>query len=709
MLTMLLFVSMVITAPISSQAAGTHPAASTKTQASPDLGKLPLRYEVNRGQFGPSVLYQARAAGYTLWLSSDGFTFGLTSPQPATAADEHRLAPDHKPQSPNLNPPALVHIGLVGASDKALVTASGEYADKSNYYIGNDPAQWHSDVPSYAHIEYQSIYPGINLAWHKRDGQPEYDFILQPGANPSAIQMKISGANGVEIQNGSLVLLTAADDITQPAPTIYQQGSAGPQSVSGGYRLLSSDTVGFNVGAYDPALPLTIDPLVLGYSTYYGGSGDDHAIGVATDSNGIAYVTGQYDNYIPFLHTYDYQAFVIKLRPDGSAPVYTTLLGGNGIDEGRAIAVDGVGNAYVTGATSSTNLATPNGYQTTYGGGQQDVFFARLDVSGHLTYATYLGGGSDDPLSSEWPDGVAIDGAGNAYLVGNTDSHDFPLLNPLKLYSGLLDAFVAKLNPNLNGPSSLIYSTYLGGLKDDYGESIVADSSGNAYVTGYSASFDFPFLNAYQPQIQGSESAFITKLLPSGNSLGYSTFFGHDSFGTGIARDSSGNIYITGETYVSVPIHNAYQNTKVGSNGYLDMFISKLNPNCTLVLYSTYLGGSVDDKAQGIAVDNVGNAYVSGYTQSTNLPIRAAIQAQNNGQYDALVARINTNLSGNSSLIYSTYLGGSDNDYAEKIALAGTSVYVVGQTHSLNFPTANPYQGQKNLASDAFISKLTYE
>jgi hypothetical protein len=401
---------------------------------------------------------------------------------------------------------------------------------------------------------------------------------------------------------------------------------------------------------------------------------------------------------------------------------YSIYLGGSGRDISSGIAIDGSGNAYVTGSTDSTNFPITN-YYSGYiyqprNAGSNDAFVTKLTSSGKIWYSTYLGG-SDNDFGLD----IAIDYRGNAYVTGSTYSRNFPTENAYQArYSGGADAFVTELSST---GDRLIYSTYLGGSHSDGGNSIAVDSSGSAYVTGctYSSDFpkkesnfnsDFPFYipHAYQLRNAGGYDAFVTKLSPAGTRLIYSTYLGgsSDECANGIAVDSSGNAYVTGRTYSEdFPPENACQTVKRGRS---DAFVTKLSGSGRTLVYSTYLGGSDEDWSKSIAVDSSGSAYVTGETYSEDFPPENACQTAKAGDRDAFV----TKLSGSGrTLVYSTYLGGSDEDWSNSIALDSSgNAYVTGYTYSGDFPRVNAYQAEKGgqaakaaIYGDAFVTKLS--
>ncbi|MGB2898763.1 MAG: SBBP repeat-containing protein, partial [Candidatus Acidiferrum sp.] len=360
---------------------------------------------------------------------------------------------------------STLRMKLVGANVATVVEGLEPLPGKSNYFIGNDPAKWRTDIPTYAKVRYKAIYPGADLVYYGNQQQLEYDFVLAPGADPRIIRLAIAGSEKLEAgTDGGLVLRTTGGEVRLHKPIVYQQVSGTRKEVTGRYVLRGKREIGFEVAAYDANRPLIIDP-VLSYSTYLGGSAGDFGNAIAVDASGNAYITG-FTNSANFPTKNAFQAalgaandaFVAKLDPTGSALVYSTFLGGTMNDFGNGIAVDASGNAYVTGSTNSVNFPTKNPFQAAFGGGGSDVFVAKLDTTGSLIYSTFLGGSGD-----ESGNGIAVDASGNTYFTGFTNSANFKTKSPNNPFQAALggasDAFVAKLDTT----GSLIYSTFLGG------------------------------------------------------------------------------------------------------------------------------------------------------------------------------------------------------------------------------------------------------
>jgi hypothetical protein len=651
-------------------------------------GKLPLHFEANQGQTDDQVRFLARGSGYGLFLTPTESVLAL-----------------HKPEGS----PAVLRMKLLGANPRPVVKGREELPGKSNYFIGNDPKKWRTNVPQFARVEYEEVYRGVSLAYYGNQGQIEYDFVVNPGADPKRIRLGIEGADAIHVDaDGNLVLSLPDGEVVQRAPVVYQEVDGVRTAVDGRFVLTGKQEVRFEVGTYEPDRPLVLDPLLV-YSTYLGGSGGETGFGLAADVSGNAYVTGYtYSSDFPMANPRQgfgggEDAFIAKLNPEGSAFVYSSYLGGSGADRGFGIAADASGNAYVTGWTGSIDFPVADAVQAA-SGGIEDVFVAKLNPTGSmLTYSTYLGGSGSD-----YGRGIAVDTSGNVCVTGWTLSTNFPTVNPRQPSNGgAYDAFVAKLN---TAGSALVYSTYLGGSLGDRGNAIAVDASGNAYVTGVTqstSSGDFPTANPFQATHGGGfEDGFVAKLSASGSALLYSTYVGGNGSeeGTGMAVDASGNAYVTGFTEsTNFPMANPLQTTNGG--GPYDAFVAKLNPAGSALTYSTYLGGGGLDQGHAIAVDSSARAYITGTTTSTDLPTLNPFQAAHGGGYaDAFVAKLN---SAGSALLYSSYLGGSaaDEGYGIGVDALGNA-YVTGVTVSADFPTATPVQATHAGGTDAFVTKI---
>jgi uncharacterized repeat protein (TIGR01451 family) len=625
--------------------------------------KLPLSFVANAGQTRPDVHFAVHDMGGAIFFTSGETLLALPATAQASAS--------------------VVHLRFVGASPAPAVVGVNRLPGIVNYFIGDDPASWRTNVPTYAGIVYRQLYPGIDLSYEGATGQLKSTYLVAPGADPNLIRWRHDGATSVHVDRttGNLLIALAGSTLTERAPIAWQETGGQRIPVAVRYTLTGDGMVGFALGSYDAAKPLIIDP-TLDYGTYLGGSDFDQATSVALDSAGNIYVTGiTGSNDFPEAdNTYSgwYDAFVVKINAAGDTLLYSTYLGGNETDEGNGIAVDGDGNAYVTGTTDSTDFPTHNPLQSR--GGMDDAFILKLNANGSaLVYSSYLGGSNIDEA-----EGIAIDGDGNAYVTGATFSGSWLA----GTYRGSGDAFAVKVNA---AGSALTYSSYLGGSNSDFGSGITVDGVGNAYVTGVTNSTNFPTENPFQATLACGSDVFVAKLNAGGSALLYSTYLGGsgNDYGYSIAIDSTGQLYLAA--------------------GSSDAFVTKLNAAGNALVYSTYLGGKEDDKGYGIAVNNAGDAYVTGDTYSSDFPVFGSLQFFG-GNSDAFVAK----LWADGSLLYSTYLGGSDSDYGTSIAVAAqdsiTYAIVAGNTFSDDFPTENPLQATHGGGdADAFVVKLAGE
>ncbi|HET6980466.1 MAG TPA: SBBP repeat-containing protein [Pyrinomonadaceae bacterium] len=662
-------------------------------------GKRPMSFEVNQGQVDDRVKFLARGSGYNLFLTATEAVFSLTVP--GTQDKREDFQPD------------VLRMKLVSANSSARVTGVEELPGRSNYLLGNDPKQWHTDVAHYARVRAENVYQGIDIVYYGNEQELEYDFVVAPGANPSAITLSFDGTQSIETDaQGDLVLRTPRGEVRQRKPFIYQENDGRKRQVDGQYVKMGKEQVGFEIGEYDHSLPLVIDPLLL-YSTYLGGSVNDYILGIATDAGGNSYVVGGTGspNFPTTAGAFQLaiagggDVVVTKMDPSGSILLYSTYIGGSGSDSGVGIAVDGAGNAYVVGYTLSLNFPTTPGAFDVFGDINQDSFVTKLNPSGtSLGYSTYLGGGGRDE-----PFAIAVDSMGQAYVTGSTQSLNFPVTFGVfdTTFNGMDDVFVTKVNAT---GTAIGYSTFIGGTNREIGVGIAVDISGNAYVTGMTESPNFPStIGAFDNFLGGSTDSFVLKLNSIATGFYYSTFLGGTltDIGFAIAVDGAGFAYVTGYTVsTNFPTTPPAFDRVLG--GWMDAFVTKVGQSGTGIIYSTYLGGSAAELGFGIAVDGVGQAYVTGYTSSSNFPTTLnALDATYNGGYDVIVTKVNQS---GSALSYSSYHGGSGTeDYGRGIAIDGAgNVFVGGYTNSTNFPiTPGAFSTTYNGASyDGFVSKF---
>lgn len=667
-------------------------------------GRLPLSFEPNVGQSDAQVKFLSRGRGYGLFLTADR----------ALLLVRGRAAN---------SPFSALSLQLLGSNLAAAITASDPLPGVSNYLLGENPSQWHTNVPHYARVHYHAVYPGVDLVYYGRRQQLEYDFVVAPGADPSHIRLQVSGAQSLSLDsNGNLLLHLHGGLIQLCRPQVYQQAGNRKQPVPARYILEAGNRVGFALAAYDRGRTLVIDPR-LAYFSYLGGSGNEVAPAVAVDSAFNAYVAGT-TNSADFPTLTPYQGtlkgatnvFVSKFNSAGTGLYFSTYLGGSGTDAAAGVAVDKGFNVYVAGTTSSADfpVTSASAYQKPPVSATNHVFVTELNSSGKaLVYSTYLAGSNADTAS-----GVAVGPlAGTVFVTGTTLSSDFARVTKPGSLTGASEFFVTKLNTAKQGTSSLVYSTYVGGSTPrsapalTSGGGIAVDPSGNAYITGGTNYTDMPVVNAYQSALNGGENAFLAKLNPNGTLPAlFLTYLGGNGtdIGNGVAADSAGNAYVTGSTSsTNFPVQpstgsTTYQATFAG--GASDAFVSKLASAGKTLIWSTYLGGSGDDSGLGIAVDANQNTFVTGSTTSTNLNTVKPTQAALGGAMDAFVGEFD--VSGTSQLV--TYLGGTGSDRGTGIALdVNSNPYVAGETASGGLATSGVYQSVVKGGSDAFVAHFT--
>lgn len=646
-------------------------------------GQLPMTFEHNDGQSSKDVKFLARGHGYQVFLTEDSATLKLAETKGATAA-------------------LRFSFGFGKGSPVGL----NELSTKSNYFLGNDPQAWRTNIPNFARVEYRAIQPGIDLAFYGTQRALEYDFIVAPGVDPAQLTLTIEGADKLELTgNGDLLLHVGAATVVHRAPLSFQYQGQGKRHVNSHYVLKGGNQIGFAVDGYDRAQPLVIDP-VIDYSTFLGGTGSDEGFAIAVDNTGNAYLTGttysnNFNTFAP-LQTLNrggkFDAFVTKLNAAGNAIIYSTYLGGSAEDSGQGIAVDSLGNAYIAGITNSPDFTTRNAFQPALNGQANDAFITKLNSDGTaIIYSSFLGGSNIDQAFA-----IALDAGNNAYLAGSTSSPDFNTRSPLQPANrGGADAFIAKVNAS---GSALVYSTFLGGAGLDEAYSVAVDPAGNAYFAGSTASNDFNVVNAIQFNNFGQQDAFLAKVNVNGSALLYSTYLGGSALDAAydVAVDTNGNAYLTGHTFSAD--FRTVEPFQANNRGSSDAFVSKFNENGSVLLYSTYLGGAQGDFGRSIALGPNNEILLAGRTSSTDFNNVNAVQDTNRGNLDAFVSKFNAQ---GSALLYSTYLGGTQDDFAFGLATDNVgNAYVTGDTRSTDFNTRNPLQAANRGGLDAFVTKL---
>ncbi len=635
------------------------PESATRARVRATLGKLPLYFVENRGQVDPRVRYYVQGRGTSVYFTPEGVTFALTAPEaPRSPASIRRVAFGVTSDPGAARQRWSLKLDFVGANPGVMPTGQDPTPAVVSYFKG-PRTEWKTGLKTYARLVYPDLWPGIDLVYSGTSDRLKYTFVVKPGADPSRIRLAYRGASAVRLTDaGQLEVVTPVRSLRDDSPYAYQEVDGRRIEVATAYVLdadVASDTkrFGFRAGPYDRSKPLVLDPAVLVYAGYIGGARSE---------------------------------------------------------EGRGIAVDAAGNAYVTGFTDSSEATFPvtAGPDVTYNAGR-DAFVAKVNAAGTaLVYAGYIGGSGDDSGN-----GIAVDGAGNAYITGATNSSEatFPVtVGPDLTYNGGFDAFVAKVNA---AGTALIYAGYIGGAGGDLGTGIAVDAAGNAYVTGFTDSSEATFPVTAGPDVtyNGGVDAFVAKVNSAGTALVYAGYIGGSDFdaGYGIAVDGAGNAYITGVTNSSEATFPVAVGPDLTYNGGIwDAFVAKVNVAGTALVYAGYIGGADIDDARGIAVDAAGNAYVTGFTTSTEatFPVTVGPELTYNGGFDAFVAKVNA---AGTALVYAGYIGGSDVDQGTGIAVDGTgNAYVTGLTTSTEatFPVTKGPDLTYNGSEDAFVAKI---
>jgi len=735
--------------------------------------KLPLYFVENKGQVDARVAYYVQGNDKIIYFTPDGLTLvlhenfrdklqvaALSAGAAAAESSEGELSP--------LPPRRLaVKLEFVGADSRVRPQGEEPTPALISYFVGPEAA-WKTGLRTYRRLVYPDLWPGIDLVYSGTVQRLKYMFVVNPGADPKQIKLRYRGADSVVLaDDGRLEIQTSLGGFQDDKPFAFQEVKGSAVDVRVGYGIqpqADSDSYqyGFHLGSYDPALPLIIDPTILVYAGFIGGAGDDRGNAIAVDGEGSVYITGETNsaqttfpdgNGFGLIPGSDktqnggVDAFVAKVNANDTGLIYASYIGGSGDDRGKGIALQ-AGEAgcppacsvYIVGETNSTEATFPEkiGPDLTQNGGV-DAFVAKLNPAGTtLVYAGFIGGLGDDKGN-----GIAVDSAGNAYITGETNSTQttFPDGNgfgPIpgfdRTLNGGIDAFVARVKANGSG---LDYAGYVGGSLDDRGNGIALQPGEtgcppdcSVYIVGETSSDRTTFLDSngfgavpgFDHTQNGGVDAFVVQVKADASGLDYATYIGGslDDRGLGIAVDSAGNAYITGETnsgQTSFPDGNGFgavPGFDQTQNGGVDTFVAKLNTAGTALLYATYIGGSLDDRGLGIAVDSAGNAYITGETNSTETTFPdgngfgaiPGFDRTQNGGIDAFVAAVNA---AGTALLYATYLGGSGDDRGKGIALdANADVYVVGETNSseTTFPEKIGPDLTQNGAVDAFVAKI---
>ncbi len=634
--------------------------ATASGKAQPALPSSPLMFIENVGQFAEDPRFKVHGSDRAFWLADDALWITIMEPASPTdirdlfAADP-LMQPAEQPETPGRG--VNLRITFPGSNPDAELSAYGPVETTISYFLGNDPEKWRPDVPVWAGVQYRDLYPGLDLVWDSAGERPGLRLICRAthcAAALADVQLRVEGADALNLEGDGLLIETAAGDFRLPLLAVADAAGR-PLRLAGLSPRLHGDSITVPYAAHAAALPIPAMP--------------------ADEPEDL---------------------------------LYSTFLGGSGEDAGDSLALDAAGNATVTGYTQSSNFpTTPGAFEGSYSG-YTDIFVSRLNSAGNARlYSTFLGGSDEDYGYS-----LALDAANNITLTGITGSSDFPTTRGAfdGSYSGYTDIFVSRLN---SAGNALLYSTFLGGSSWDYGYSLALDAGGNATLTGWTESADFPTTHgAFDTSYNGFDDVFVARLNASGSALLYSTYLGgsHDEVGYSLVLDAAGKATLTGYTR-SADFPATFDAFDIGLDGENDVFVSRLNAAGSALLYSTFLGGADVERGYSIALDAAGNAVLTGSTGSADFPTTpGAFDSSYNGRIDVFVSRLNA---AGGALLYSTFLGGSDREGGYSLALdaagiaGGNVVALTGETDSADFPTTpgaldRSYNGE----TDVFVSRL---
>jgi hypothetical protein len=659
----------------------------------PGLPTIPFNFVENLGQASPSVRYLGLGPEFKAWFEDLGVVLQRGTTTIKIAFER--------------NPQALEVTSRPDISSKTTIRPDDPTGARANFISGSDPNYWQTDLPLFGSIHYTGVWPGVDLAYKSEHGGLKAEYVVEPGASVGAILLRFDGEPDIR-HDGTLRIHGFSGDFVEDKPWFYQSIHGERRVIDGGFRRLRTGAVGFWTADYDHTQPLVIDPSVL-FSGYFGGSSQDNITGIGVDSLNNVFATGwTSSNDLPassgarpkFAGTVD--AFVASFLPNGGALRYCTYLGGSGDDRASGLVTDSTGNIYVTGWTSSTNFPVVGAVQT-HLAGTRDAFVTKLNPGGNaLIYSTYLGGSGVDAGYA-----IALSPTNSAVVVGDTTSTNFPVNNKAfqSKLNGAQDAFVAMLSP---AGSALTVATYFGGSGVDHASSVKLGGVGNIIIGGYTWSNNFPVIKAYQPKSGGGQDGFVTKMYPDGSNIFWSTYLGGSGGSTGAPEGVNAlcldqNIIVVAGTTSSANFPVTAGSFQSSLAGQSEGFIARFGAPGAL-LQSTFLGGTLSDGINALAVDFHGNPSVTGFTSSQDFPVQRPTQNINAGSMDAFVVKLNTTLS---SIIFGTYLGGSGSDSGNAIAVDGqSSIVVAGQTGSGDFPVSGSLQNSIPSTLSSFITKI---
>jgi hypothetical protein len=682
-----------------------------------NMNRLDGFFTENQGQVrNDSVRYYIQGKG--VWFLDDGVVFEIKEPVRENEIQQDpfdRFHPEHKHEMVQPRKSSVLRLNFEGCNEVQLKGVE-LLSHRSNFFYGNDSSKWCTNVPNYQEVIYENIYDNIDLRYYSSEKGLKYDFIVNSGGDPSDIILSYQGAKDLKVdEKNNLFIATNFGNIIDSELFIYQDSVNNKNKINGKFKLIDSETFRFEIlNEYDQNKVLIIDPLI--YSTYVGGNDLDYGYDITIDNEFNGYITGTTlsSNFPNTTASYDptfnggFDIFVIGLNFSSPSLIFSTFIGGSNYDYGYGITVNDTKNVILTGYTESPNFpTTPNAYDDTKNGSIDGYIVEINSIGSNLLYSTYIGGNGQDKCTS-----IIIQNNTNICVTGITMSLNFPTTIGAynTAHTGVEDVFVFKFNLTT---LSFIYSTYVGGSGEELAENIAVDSLGNAYVTGYTYSSDFPTtLGAYDNTYNGSMDAFCFKLNTQGSSLLFSTYIGENSedYAYGIAVDNYNNPTITGYTWsVKFPVTpNAYDTIY---NSVAEVFVTKLNATGMSLIFSTFIGGGGIEHGKSIKVDSKGDLYICGQTYSPDFPTTpGAYDTQQSGMGidDVFVCKLSAT---GSNLIYSTFIKGNSYDYGESIAIDEyNNAYITGRSISTTYPTTPNANNSNNSGSyDVIISKLHLE
>lgn len=673
-----------------------------------DYYSRPLSFTENDGQFGEETRFRAEAGGAGIFICDNEVVY-LFARDTDELLKEGSARPGESPHK--FNRPrykkefAMLKAHFIGAGDDVEIVGEDLLPHYNNYFIGNDPAAWRTDVPNYAAVTYRNLYPGIDLKYYGDGKSLKYDFIVSPGADPSQIEIRYEGAQEISVfSNGDLEAVTEFGPAYEKAPYIYQVIGGARHEISGRYEIKSGGSFGFALdGSYNRSYPLIIDPELV-FSSYLGGESVDVCVCLAVDSNECVYIAGSTNSwYLPVNNAFQdefqlgmWDSFIAKISPLGHSLIYCTYFGGSNDDEIWDIAIDSNDNLCVSGQTTSHNLPILNPYLDHVINFSTMVFIAKLVPTGNaLIFSTYFGGSAGDACYS-----IDIDQQDNIYIAGGTGSADLPMVNPIfGAYDNSGDGFVVKFSPDC---LNLLFSTFIGGSDSDYINDIKVDRYSGIHMAGSTYSGDFPLIRPAISQFGVGSNGFAARISQTLDSLDYCTYIG--GVGTGeafcIDPDSMGNSYVGGWVYYDIPLLNPIDSIRSGYEAFILGFYSHGDS----LIYGTYYGGSYVELIYDIEVADNGDIYATGFTASDDIPLANPYDDNLSGDSDCLIAQIS---SGGDSLIFGTYFGGSEGEECHVIELDESgNIYISGITSSTDLPVVNPCIGSYDNAWDGFFAKF---